>query len=385
MTDRPSSSASFAGSTTEPGSPAPTRLILRKVFPDHWSFLLGEVALFCFVILVATGTFLTFFYVPDARPVDLRPARSCRSRARRSRPPSIRSCALSFEVRAGLLMRQTHHWTALFSWARRPPLSRACSSRAPSVGRARSTGSSGSRSLVLALLEGLHRLFAAGRPAVRDRRFGSSTRRSSRSRSSGRGQRRSLFGGEFPTADLISRFFVIHVMLAAGRAHRGVIALHIGFVFAPEAHAVAGRAVPARTTSSGLPFWPAQTFRSLGLFFLTAAVVVLIGGALPDQPVWVYGPFLPYGRQPRRPSPTGTSAGSRAPSESGLPIEPIDLRRHDPHAVPPGHRPARRRLHRRSLLWPFIEARLTATITANTTCSTGCGRTPTGRPPGPRS
>ena len=37
----------------------------RKVFPDHWSFMLGEVALYSFVILVLSGTFLTFFYQPS--------------------------------------------------------------------------------------------------------------------------------------------------------------------------------------------------------------------------------------------------------------------------------------------------------------------------------
>ena len=89
-----------------------TRTVLRKVFPDHWSFLLGEIALFCFVILVVTGIFLTFFFVPDARADDLRrpyaplPARRCR-------PRSTRVMRLSFEVKAGLLMRQIHHWAAL--------------------------------------------------------------------------------------------------------------------------------------------------------------------------------------------------------------------------------------------------------------------------------
>jgi ubiquinol-cytochrome c reductase cytochrome b subunit len=48
------------------GAARVVRTAFRKVFPDHWSFLLGEIALFCFVILLATGTFLTFFYVPAA-------------------------------------------------------------------------------------------------------------------------------------------------------------------------------------------------------------------------------------------------------------------------------------------------------------------------------
>ena len=37
----------------------------RKVFPDHWSFMLGEVALFSFVVLIASGIFLTMFFEPS--------------------------------------------------------------------------------------------------------------------------------------------------------------------------------------------------------------------------------------------------------------------------------------------------------------------------------
>ena len=85
---------------------------LRKVFPDHWSFLLGEIALFSFVILVATGTFLTFFYVPSAAPVTYEgPYRPLQGAEVTAAFDSV--MALSFEVRAGLLMRQIHHWTAL--------------------------------------------------------------------------------------------------------------------------------------------------------------------------------------------------------------------------------------------------------------------------------
>src|SRR5688572_24617730 len=85
---------------------------LRKVFPDHWSFLLGEIALFCFLILVATGTFLTFFYVPSAALVPYEG--SYEPLAGTEVSAAFDSVmALSFEVKAGLLMRQIHHWTAL--------------------------------------------------------------------------------------------------------------------------------------------------------------------------------------------------------------------------------------------------------------------------------
>jgi len=85
---------------------------LRKVFPDHWSFLLGEVALFCFVILLATGTFLTFFYQASSAPVTYEgPWQPLQGHEVSAAYNSV--MAISFEVRAGLLMRQIHHWTAL--------------------------------------------------------------------------------------------------------------------------------------------------------------------------------------------------------------------------------------------------------------------------------
>ena len=45
------------------------RTLLKKVFPDHWSFLLGEIALYSFIILLLTGTFLTFFFKPSMSSV----------------------------------------------------------------------------------------------------------------------------------------------------------------------------------------------------------------------------------------------------------------------------------------------------------------------------
>jgi len=85
---------------------------LRKVFPDHWSFLLGEIALFCFVILVLSGTFLAFFYVPSAaRVVYEGPYEPLRGREVTAAFASVMD--ISLEVRAGLLFRQVHHWAAV--------------------------------------------------------------------------------------------------------------------------------------------------------------------------------------------------------------------------------------------------------------------------------
>ena len=116
------------------------RKTLDKVFPDHWSFLLGEVALYCFVILVLTGIYLSFFFTPSTSVVtydgSYGPLRGVEmSEAYES---AIR---ISFDVRAGMVMRQIHHWAALvFVAAIVGPPGAGSSSPARSADLASSTG-----------------------------------------------------------------------------------------------------------------------------------------------------------------------------------------------------------------------------------------------------
>jgi ubiquinol-cytochrome c reductase cytochrome b subunit len=92
------------------GTTSFARRALRTVFPDHWSFLLGEIALGCLVVLVVTGVFLTFFYTPDPRGVTYDgPYAPLKGEQVSAAYDS--TMRLSFEVKAGLLMRQTHHWS----------------------------------------------------------------------------------------------------------------------------------------------------------------------------------------------------------------------------------------------------------------------------------
>ena len=94
------------------GAAEVARVALHKVFPDHWSFLLGEIALFCYVVLFATGLYLTFFFTADTRPVTYAGPYAPLDGAEVSAAfDSV--MRLSFDVRAGLLMRQVHHWAAL--------------------------------------------------------------------------------------------------------------------------------------------------------------------------------------------------------------------------------------------------------------------------------
>jgi len=91
---------------------APVRRFLRKIFPDHWSFLLGEIALYSFIILLLTGTFLTFFFQPSMTDVIYHGAYTPLRGIRMSEAYAS-TLDISFDVRAGLLMRQIHHWAAL--------------------------------------------------------------------------------------------------------------------------------------------------------------------------------------------------------------------------------------------------------------------------------
>src|ERR1700755_2448695 len=91
---------------------AAARRQLNKVFPTHWSFLLGEIALYSFIVLLITGVYLTLFFDPSMTEVTYhgvyQPMRGVEmSRAYES------ALDVSFEVRGGLFVRQLHHWAAL--------------------------------------------------------------------------------------------------------------------------------------------------------------------------------------------------------------------------------------------------------------------------------
>jgi ubiquinol-cytochrome c reductase cytochrome b subunit len=92
-----------------------------------------------------------------------------------------------------------------------------------------------------------------------------------------------VFGGEFPTEGIISRLFVMHVMLLPA-----ILIVLIG------AHlAILWRRARGRTETNvvGKPFWPSQVFKSTGLLALTGALLALLGGIVQINAVWNYGPF----------------------------------------------------------------------------------------------
>ena len=326
---------------------------LRKVFPDHWSFLLGEIALFCFVILVATGTFLTFFYVPSAAPVIYDgPYEPLRGREVSAAFDSV--MALSFEVKAGMLMRQIHHWTALVFVA--VAILHLC--RVFFTGAFRRPRELnwlvGFTLLVLAIGEGF-----TGYSLPDDLLSGTGARIAYSAVLSipliGPWLASLIFGGEFPTTALISRFFILHVLFLAG-AVIGAITIHLAFVVLHKhTQFRGGRA--REDNVIGRSFWPTQTFVSTGLFFLTAAFMALMGGLVQVNPIWTYGPFdATVVASPAQPDwYVGWLDGALRifppfePTIFGITIPSAFI----PGVVIPGA------VFTLVALWPFIEARLT--------------------------
>ena len=260
---------------------------LKKVFPDHWSFLLGEIALFCFIILVLTGTYLTLFYRPDAAPVIYDgPYEPLRGREMSAAYESV--LRLSYEVRAGLVMRQIHHWAALVFVA----------SIVAHMVRVFFTGAFrkpreinwmvGVTLLVLAIGMGF-----TGYSLPDDLLSGTGLRIAYSAVISipfvGPYLGFLVFGGEFPTEGIISRLFVLHVMLLPA-VIIGLIGVHLGVLWRQKHTQFAGKGRTERNVV-GKAFWPQQFFKSFGLMLLTGAALALLGGQVQINAVWSYGPF----------------------------------------------------------------------------------------------
>src|SRR4051794_23798931 len=265
------------------------RKFLRYLFPDHWSFLLGELALYAFIVLVATGTFLALFFEPSLSDTVYRgsyePLRGATmSHAYRS------TVDLSFDVRAGLLMRQTHHWAAnIFVAAVVTHLLRVFFTGAFRKPR-ELTYLVGLTMLFVALLEGY-----LGYSMVDDLLSGMGL-------AIGYGVALSipfvggnlallLWGAPYPgDPSFESRLFITHVFILPV-VIAVLIGLHLTLV-ASRHHTQFGllrRQTERRIV--GIPAFPAQAPRSLGLMLGVASLLFLLGGLIQINPIWLWGPY----------------------------------------------------------------------------------------------
>ncbi|MGW7507788.1 cytochrome bc1 complex cytochrome b subunit [Streptomyces massasporeus] len=262
---------------------------MRKVFPDHWSFMLGEVTLYSFVVLILTGVYLTLFFEPSMQEVVYNGSYTELNGVLMSKAFES-TLDISFEVRGGLLIRQIHHWAALvfitgmlvhmmrvfFTGAFRKPRELNWLFGWTLLMLGIITGLTG-YSLPDDLLSGTGIRFAQGAilsiPIV------------------GTYLSFFLFGGEFPGEDIISRLYPVHILLLPG-IMLGLVTAHLILVFYHKHTQFPG---PGRKERSvvGMPFLPVYMAKAGGFFFLVFGVLTVMGAVAQINPVWAFGPYRP--------------------------------------------------------------------------------------------
>ena len=261
--------------------------LINKVFPDHWSFLLGEIALFSFVILLLTGTFLALFFDPSMEEVVYDGAYTPLRGVEMSKAYAS-ALDLSFEVRGGLIMRQMHHWAALLFMA--AIFVHMC--RVFFTGAFRKPRETnwliGIVLFNLGFLEGF-----LGYSLPDDALSGTGLRIGSGILLSiplvGSWLHWALFGGEFPGDIIIPRFYILHVFLIPG-ALAALIALHIGLVFKQKHTQWPG---PGRTEHNvvGYRMIPNYVSKQASFSMIVFGITALMGGLFQINPVWLFGPY----------------------------------------------------------------------------------------------
>jgi len=272
------------------GTASLARTVLRKAFPDHWSFMLGEINLYAFLVLLATGTFLALFFDPSAAKVTYDGPYRLLEGTQVSRAYAS-ALALSFEVRGGLVVRQVHHWTALvfvtgvivhmcrvfFTGAFRKPRELNWLVGVALCVAALAAGFTG-YSLPDDLLSGVGLRIAdsvaLSIPLV------------------GTWLSFLLLGGAFPSPQMLPRLFVAHVYLVP-LTIAALIALHLAILWRQKHSQFPG---PGRTEHNvvGSPMVPNYAGKAMALLFAVVAVVVALGAVVQINPIWLWGPYEPW-------------------------------------------------------------------------------------------
>jgi len=277
---------------TRTGTTPIVRKTLRYLFPDHWSFLLGEVALYAFMVLVATGVYLTFFFVDSTHQVVYHGPYA--PLAGQHMSEAYRSVLnISTTVKAGLLIRQTHHWAAnVFVAAVILHLLRVFFTGAYRKPR-ELTYWIGVTMLMLALLEAY-----IGYSMVDDLLSGMGLVIGYSVGLSipfvGGNLMAWLFHGPFPGQGVFwPRMYILHVFLFP-LLIGGLLTAHLLLVAMRHHTQFRRRSSQSEHAVMGVPTWPGQAPRSLGLLFGTAGVLFLLGGLVQINPIWLWGPFHTY-------------------------------------------------------------------------------------------
>ncbi|WP_078890526.1 cytochrome bc1 complex cytochrome b subunit [Streptomyces maremycinicus] len=272
--------------------------LARKVFPEHWSFMFGEIALYSFVILILTGTWLTLFFEPSMAETVYHGSHVPLQGIPMSRAYAS-TVDISFEIRGGLFIRQLHHWSALVM------IGALClhTLRHFLTGSFRKPREVnwliGFAILVLVILEGF-----LGYSLPDDLLSGTGLRIAEGVTLAipvvGTYVTMFLFGGEYPGQDVIPRFYSLHILLIPG-VMLALAVIHLILVFYHKHTQFRG---PGRTENNvvGQPLMPHYTAKAGGFFFLVSGVLALMAGIAQINPIWSFGPYradqISQGSQP---------------------------------------------------------------------------------------
>ncbi|MEU6752602.1 ubiquinol-cytochrome c reductase cytochrome b subunit [Spirillospora sp. NPDC046719] len=262
---------------------------MKKVFPDHWSFMLGEIALYSFIILLLTGTFLTLWFKPSMNEVIYNGSYTHLKGVQMSEAYAS-TLHISFDVRGGLLMRQIHHWAAILFMA----------SILAHMLRVFFTGAYrkprelnyliGISMFVLGMLEGLF-----GYSLPDDLLSGTGLRITQGVLEAiplvGTYGYMFLFGGEFPGQDIVPRLYMLHILLIPGLI-LGLVTAHMMIMWVQK-----HTAMPVKNQTEqqvyGYPFYPVFMAKTGAYFLFTFGVIALLGAFAQINPIWLFGPYDP--------------------------------------------------------------------------------------------
>ncbi|HEX9515071.1 MAG TPA: ubiquinol-cytochrome c reductase cytochrome b subunit, partial [Streptosporangiaceae bacterium] len=265
------------------------RTFFRKIFPDHWTFLLGEIALYTFVILILTGTFLAFFFQPSMSDVVYHGSYVKLDGVHMSQAYAS-TLNISFDVRGGLLIRQIHHWAAdLFVAAIMAHMLRIFFTGAYRKPR-EVNWLIGIVMFTLALLEGLF-----GYSLPDDLLSGAGLRITQGVLQSipvvGTYLSFFLFGGQYPGNSIIPRMYILHVLLIPG-LFAALIGAHLFIMFHQKHTQMPGKGRTNRNVV-GAPMYPYFMAKTGAFFLFVFAAVALAGTFAQINPIWLYGPYNP--------------------------------------------------------------------------------------------
>ena len=271
------------------GAAAWAKKNLTKVFPDHWSFMLGEIALYSFIILLLSGTFLTFWFDPSQQEVVYNGAYAPLSHVSMSSSYAS-TLHISFDVRGGLLMRQIHHWAALiFMAAIVVHLLRVFFTGAFRKPR-EANWLIGIGLLTLGIVEGF-----LGYSLPDDLLSGTGIRIAEAIIQAipvvGSYLSFFAFGGAFPGHVFIPRIYIVHVLLLPG-IFLALITIHLMLVWYQKHTQYPG---PGRKESNvvGYPLMPVYMAKAGGFFFIVFGITAFLGAVASINPIWLYGPYTP--------------------------------------------------------------------------------------------